>query len=195
MGIIDFISQLFKRKEKQALPKPEEANKIFEELRKFGKEIETEVNIDELIINSENIKQLPKLKTRFSREQIVNIATKFYESLGIKENINIDTTVKHGDINYLFQAVNRVAQRLSKIETSDEYSKVIPKCMEKIFENYLKSLSDNECRELKINKEEIKHDVILRNITETLKLKKDLINTNPINIKHIWGKFYATKFD
>ena len=48
--------------------------------------------------------------------------------------------------------------------------------MEKIFENYLKSLSDNEYRELKINREEIKHDVILRNITETLKLKKDLFN-------------------
>ena len=195
MGILDFISQLFKSKEKQALPKPEEANTIFEELQKFGKEIETELNIDELIINSENIKQLPRLKTKFSREQIINIATRFYESLGIKEDINIDTTVKHGDINYLVQAVNRVSQRFSKIETSDEYSKVIPKCMEKIFENYLKSLSDDECIELKINKEEIKHDVILRNITETLKLKKDLINPNSINIKHILGKFYATKFD
>ena len=65
----------------------------------------------------------------------------------------------------------------------------------KIFENYLKSLSDNECRELKINKEEIKNDVILRNIAETLKIKKDLINPNSINIKQIFGKFYATKFD
>ena len=37
MGILDFISQLFKRKEKQALPKPEEANKIFEELKNLVK--------------------------------------------------------------------------------------------------------------------------------------------------------------
>ena len=133
MGIIEFITKLFKRKEYEALPEVNKKPPIYDDLKELGQEIEKQTNLNGLI---KDFGQIPELKTQFSGEQIIKIATSFFESLGIKENINVDTTIKHGDIRYLFQAIRQVTQRLSKIETNDQYIKVAPKCMEKILEKY-----------------------------------------------------------
>ena len=129
MGIIEFITKLFKRKEYEALPEVNKKPPIYDDLKELGQEIEKQTNLNGLI---KDFGQIPELKTQFSGEQIIKIATSFFESLGIKENINVDTTIKHGDIRYLFQAVRQVTQRLSKIETNDQYIKVHRKDFRKI---------------------------------------------------------------
>lgn len=192
MGIIEFITKLFKRREYEALPETNKKPPIYDELKELGKEIEKQANLNGLI---EDFRQIPELKTQFSGEQIIKIATSFFESLGIKENINVDTTIKHGDIRYLFQAVRQVTQRLSKIETNDQYIKVAPKCMEKILEKYLKNLSDTELKEFNLNRKNLQEDILLMNIIEAIKLKDNLKGPNDINMKSIIGKLYSTKFE
>ena len=192
MGIIEFITKLFKRREYEALPETNKKPPIYDELKELGKELEKQANFNGLI---KDFGQIPELKTQFSGEQIIKIATSFFESLGIKENINIDTTIKHGDIRYLFQAVRQVTQRLSKIETNDQYIKVVPKCMEKILEKYLKNLSDTELKEFNLNRKNLQEDILLMNIIEAIKLKDNLKGPNDINMKSIIGKLYSTKFE
>ena len=161
MGIIEFIRKIFQKKEQKSLPKVNEVPKIFKNLQEIGKNLEKSINIENITLdNSEE--QFPKFKTQFSDKQIIEITKKFYESLGIKENINIEINIKKGNIKDLFQSVNQIAQSFSKIEKDNVYSKVVPKCVEKIFENYLNNLTDNQLKELDLNKQVIKYKIYFR---------------------------------
>ena len=193
MGIIEFIRKIFQKKEQKSLPKVNEVPKIFKNLQEIGKNLEKSINIENITLdNSEE--QFPKFKTQFSDKQIIEITKKFYESLGIKENINIEINIKKGNIKDLFQLVNQIAQSFSKIEKNNVYSKVVPKCVEKMFEDYINNLTDNQLKELDLNKQIIQDDIILMNIQETMKLQNELKEPKELNIRHILGKMYSTKF-
>ena len=87
------------------MPKVNEVPKIFKNLQEIGKNLEKSINIENITLdNSEE--QFPKFKTQFSDKQIIEITKKFYESLGIKENVNIEISIKNGNIKDLFQLVN-----------------------------------------------------------------------------------------
>ena len=87
------------------MPKVNEVPKIFKNLQEIGKNLEKSINIENITLdNSEE--QFPKFKTQFSDKQIIEITKKFYESLGIKENVNIEINIKNGNIKDLFQLVN-----------------------------------------------------------------------------------------
>ena len=193
MGIIEFIRKIFQKKEQKSLPKVNEVPKIFKNLQEIGKNLEKSTNIENVILdNSEE--QFPKFQTQFSDKQIIEITKKFYESLGIKENINIEINIKKGNIKDLFQSVNQIAQCFSKIEKNNVYSKVVPKCVEKMFEDYINNLTDSQLKELDLNKQIIQDDIILMNIQETMKLQNELKEPKELNIRHILGKMYSTKF-
>lgn len=193
MGIIEFIRKIFQKKEQKSLPKVNEIPKIFKNLQEIGRNLEKSTNIENIILdNSEE--QFPKFQTQLSDKQIIEITKRFYESLGIKENINIEINIKKGNIKDLFQSVNQIAQCFSKIEKNNVYSKVVPKCVEKMFENYLNNLTDNQLKELDLNKQIIQDDIILMNIQETMKLQNELKEPKELNIRHILGKMYSTKF-
>lgn len=193
MGIIEFIRKIFQKKEQKSLPKVKEVTKIFKNLQEIGRNLEKSTNIENVILdNSEE--QFPKFQTQFSDKQIIEITKKFYESLGIKENINIEINIKKGNIKDLFQSVNQIAQCFSKIEKNNVYSKVVPKCVEKMFENYLNNLTDSQLKELDLNKQIIQDDIILMNIQETMKLQNELKESKELNIRYILGKMYSTKF-
>lgn len=193
MGIIEFIRKIFQKREQKSLSKVKEVSKIFKNLQEIGKNLEKSTNIENIILdNSEE--QFPKFQTQFSDKQIIEITKKFYESLGIKENINIEINIKKGNIKDLFQSVNQIAQCFSKIEKNNVYSKVVPKCVEKMFENYLNNLTDSQLKELDLNKQIIQDDIILMNIQETMKLQNELKELKELNIRHILGKMYSTKF-
>ena len=147
MGIIEFIRKIFQKKEQKSLPKVNEVPKIFKNLQEIGKNLEKSINIENITLNNSK-EQFPKFQTQFSDKQIIEITKKFYESLGIKENINIEINIKKGNIKDLFQSVNQIAQSFSKIEKNNVYSKVVPKCVEKIFENYINNLTDSQLKEL-----------------------------------------------
>lgn len=193
MGIIEFIIKIFQKKEQKSLPKVNEVPKIFKNLQEIGKNLEKSINIENITLdNSEE--QFPKFKTQFSDKQIIEITKKFYESLGIKENVNIEINIKNGNIKDLFQLVNQIAQSFSKIEKNNVYSKVVPKCVEKMFEDYINNLIDNQLKELDLNKQIIQDDIILMNIQETMKLQNELKESKELNIRYILGKMYSTKF-
>lgn len=193
MGIIEFIRKIFQKKEQKSLPKVNEVPKIFKNLQEIGKNLEKSINIENITLdNSEE--QFPKFKTQFSDKQIIEITKKFYESLGIKENVNIEINIKNGNIKDLFQLVNQIAQSFSKIEKNNVYSKVVPKCVEKMFEDYINNLIDNQLKELDLNKQIIQDDIILMNIQETIKLQNELKESKELNIRYILGKMYSTKF-
>lgn len=193
MGIIEFIRKIFQKKEQKSLPKVNEVPKIFKNLQEIGKNLEKSTNIENVILdNSEE--QFPKFQTQFSDKQIIEITKKFYESLGIKENINIEINIKKGNIKDLFQLVNQIAQSFSKIEKNNVYSKVVPKCVEKMFEDYINNLTDSQLKELDLNKQIIQDDIILMNIQETMKLQNELKESKELNIRYILGKMYSTKF-
>lgn len=193
MGIIEFIRKIFQKKEQKSLPKVNEVPKIFKNLQEIGKNLEKSINIENITLdNSEE--QFPKFKTQFSDKQIIEITKKFYESLGIKENVNIEINIKNGNIKDLFQLVNQIAQSFSKIEKNNVYSKVVPKCVEKMFEDYINNLIDNQLKELDLNKPIIQDDIILMNIQETMKLQNELKESKELNIRYILGKMYSTKF-
>lgn len=193
MGIIEFIRKIFQKKEQKSLPKVNEVPKIFKNLQEIGKNLEKSINIENITLdNSEE--QFPKFKTQFSDKQIIEITKKFYESLGIKENVNIEINIKNGNIKDLFQLVNQIAQSFSKIEKNNVYSKVVPKCVEKMFEDYINNLIDNQLKELDLNKQIIQDDIILMNIQETMKLQNELKESKELNIRYILGKMYSTKF-
>ena len=193
MGIIEFIRKIFQKKEQKSLPKVNEVPKIFKNLQEIGKNLEKSINIENITLdNSEE--QFPKFKTQFSDKQIIEITKKFYESLGIKENENIEINIKNGNIKDLFQLVNQIAQSFSKIEKNNVYSKVVPKCVEKMFEDYINNLIDNQLKELDLNKQIIQDDIILMNIQETMKLQNELKESKELNIRYILGKMYSTKF-
>ena len=175
------------------MPKVKEVPKIFNNLQEIGSNLEKSINIENITLNN-NEEQFPKFQTQFSDKQIIEITKKFYESLGIKENINIEINIKKGNIKDLFQLVNQIAQSFSKIEKNNVYSKVVPKCVEKIFENYLNNLTDNQLKELDLNKQVIQNDIILMNIQETMKLQNELKQPKELNIRYILGKMYSTKF-
>lgn len=193
MGIIEFIRKIFQKKEQKSLPKVNEVPKIFKNLQEIGKNLEKSINIENITLNNSK-EQFPKFQTQFSDKQIIEITKKFYESLGIKENINIEINIKKGNIKDLFQSVNQIAQCFSKIEKNNVYSKVVPKCVEKMFENYLNNLTDNQLKELDLNKQIIQDDIILMNIQETMKLQNELKEPKELSIRHILGKMYSTKF-
>lgn len=193
MGIIEFIRKIFQKKEQKSLPKVNEVPKIFKNLQEIGKNLEKIINIENITLNNSK-EQFPKFQTQFSDKQIIEITKKFYESLGIKENINIEINIKKGNIKDLFQSVNQIAQCFSKIEKNNVYSKVVPKCVEKMFENYLNNLTDNQLKELDLNKQIIQDDIILMNIQETMKLQNELKEPKELNIRYILGKMYSTKF-
>ncbi len=193
MGIIEFIRKIFQKKEQKSLPKVNELPKIFNNLQEIGRNLEKSINIENIALNNSE-EQIPKFQTQFSDKQIIEITKKFYESLGIKENINIEINIKKGNIKDLFQSVNQIAQSFSKIEKDNVYSKVVPKCVEKIFENYLNNLTDSQLKELDLNKQIIQDDIILMNIQETMKLQNELKEAKELNIRHILGKMYSTKF-
>lgn len=175
------------------MPKVNEVPKIFKNLQEIGKNLEKSINIENITLdNSEE--QFPKFKTQFSDKQIIEITKKFYESLGIKENVNIEINIKNGNIKDLFQLVNQIAQSFSKIEKNNVYSKVVPKCVEKMFEDYINNLIDNQLKELDLNKQIIQDDIILMNIQETMKLQNELKESKELNIRYILGKMYSTKF-
>ncbi len=193
MGIIEFIIKIFQKKERKSLPKVNEVPKIFNDLQEIGRNLGKSINIENItLINNE--KQFPKFQTQLSDKQIIEITKNFYESLGIKENINIEINIKKGNIKDLFQLVNQIAQCFSKIEKNNVYSKVVPKCVEKMFENYLNNLTDNQLKELDLNKQIIQDDIILMNIQETMKLQNELKEPKELNIRYILGKMYSTKF-
>ena len=193
MGIIEFIRKIFQKKEQKSLPKVNEVPKIFNDLQEIGRNLGKSINIENItLINNE--KQCPKFQTQLSDKQIIEITKNFYESLGIKENINIEINIKKGNIKDLFQLVNQIAQSFSKIEKNNVYSKVVPKCVEKMFENYLNNLTDNQLKELDLNKQIIQDDIILMNIQETMKLQNELKESKELNIRYILGKMYSTKF-
>ena len=193
MGIIEFIRKIFQKKEQKSLPKVNEVPKIFKNLQEIGKNLEKSTNIENVILdNSEE--QFPKFQTQFSDKQIIEITKRFYESLGIKENINIEINIKKGNIKDLFQSVNQIAQSFSKIEKNNVYSKVVPKCVEKMFEDCINNLTDNQLKELDLNKQIIQDDIILMNIQETMKLQNELKEPKELNIRYILGKMYSTKF-
>ena len=193
MGIIEFIRKIFQKKEQKSLPKVNEVPKIFKNLQEIGRNLEKSINIENIALNNSE-EQFPKFQTQFSDKQIIEITKNFYESLGIKENINIEINIKKGNIKDLFQSVNQIAQCFSKIEKNNVYSKVVPKCVEKIFENYINNLTDNQLKELDLNKQIIQDDIILMNIQETMKLQNELKEPKELNIRHILGKMYSTKF-
>lgn len=193
MGIIEFIRKIFQKKEQKSLPKVNEVPKIFNDLKEIGRNLGKSINIENIILNNSE-EQFPKFQTQFSDKQIIEITKKFYESLGIKENINIEINIKKGNIKDLFQSVNQIAQSFSKIEKDNVYSKVVPKCVEKIFENYLNNLTDSQLKELELNKQIIQDDIILMNIQETMKLQNELKEPKELNIRYILGKMYSTKF-
>lgn len=193
MGIIEFIRKIFQKKEQKSLPKVKEVPKIFKNLQEIGKNLEKSINIENITLNNSK-EQFPKFQTQLSDKQIIEITKNFYESLGIKENINIEINIKKGNIKDLFQSVNQIAQSFSKIEKNNVYSKVVPKCVEKMFENYLNNLTDNQLKELDLNKQIIQDDIILMNIQETMKLQNELKEPKELNIRHILGKMYSTKF-
>lgn len=193
MGIIEFIRKIFQKKEQKSLPKVNEVPKIFKNLQEIGRNLEKSTNIENVILN--NIEeQFPKFQTQFLDKQIIEITKKFYESLGIKENINIEINIKKGNIKDLFQSVNQIAQSFSKIEKNNVYSKVVPKCVEKMFEDYINNLTDSQLKELDLNKQIIQDDIILMNIQETMKLQNELKEPKELNIRYILGKMYSTKF-
>lgn len=193
MGIIEFIRKIFQKKEQKSLPKVNEVPKIFNDLQEIGRNLGKSINIENITLNNSE-KQFLKFQTQFSDKQIIEITKKFYESLGIKENINIEINIKNGNIKDLFQSVNQIAQSFSKIEKNNVYSKVVPKCVEKMFENYLNNLTDSQLKELDLNKQIIQDDIILMNIQETMKLQNELKEPKELNIRHILGKMYSTKF-
>ena len=193
MGIIEFIRKIFQKKEQKSLPKVNEVPKIFKNLQEIGKNLEKSINIENITLNNSE-EQFPKFQTQFSDKQIIEITKKFYESLGIKENINIEINIKKGNIKDLFQLVNQIAQSFSKIEKNNVYSKVVPKCVEKMFEDYINNLTDSQLKELDLNKQIIKEDIILMNIQETMKLQNELKEPKELNIRYILGKMYSTKF-
>lgn len=193
MGIIEFIRKIFRKREQKSLPKVKEVPKIFKNLQEIGKNLEKSTNIENITLNNSE-EQFPKFQTQFSDKQIIEITKRFYESLGIKENINIEINIKKGNIKDLFQSVNQIAQSFSKIEKNNVYSKVVPKCVEKIFENYLNNLTDSQLKELDLNKQIIQDDIILMNIQETMKLQNELKEPKELNIRYILGKMYSTKF-
>lgn len=193
MGIIEFIRKIFQKKEQKSLPKVKEVPKIFKNLQEIGKNLEKSINIENITLNNSE-EQFPKFQTQFSDKQIIEITKKFYESLGIKENINIEINIKKGNIKDLFQSVNQIAQSFSKIEKNNVYSKVVPKCVEKMFEDYINNLIDNQLKELDLNKQIIQDDIILMNIQETMKLQNELKESKELNIRYILGKMYSTKF-
>ena len=170
MGIIEFIRKIFQKKEQKSLPKVNEVPKIFKNLQEIGKNLEKIINIENITLNNSK-EQFPKFQTQFSDKQIIEITKKFYESLGIKENINIEINIKKGNIKDLFQSVNQIAQCFSKIEKNNVYSKVVPKCVEKMFEEYINNLTDIQLKELDLNKQIIQDDIILMNIQETIKVQ------------------------
>ena len=97
MGIIEFIRKIFQKKEQKSLPKVNEVPKIFNDLQEIGRNLGKSINIENItLINNE--KQFPKFQTQFSDKQIIEITKNFYESLGIKENINIEINIKNGKI-------------------------------------------------------------------------------------------------
>ena len=193
MGIIEFIRKIFQKKEQKSLPKVKEVPKIFNDLQEIGRNLGKSINIENItLINNE--KQFPKFQIQFSDKQIIEITKKFYESLGIKENINIEINIKKGNIKDLFQLVNQIAQSFSKIEKNNVYSKVVPKCVEKMFEDYINNLTDSQLKELDLNKQIIQDDIILMNIQETMKLQNELKEPKELNIRYILGKMYSTKF-
>ena len=193
MGIIEFIRKIFQKKEQKSLPKVNEVPKIFKNLQEIGRNLEKSINIENIALNNSE-EQFPKFQTQFSDKQIIEITKKFYESLGIKENINIEINIKKGNIKDLFQLVNQIAQSFSKIEKNNVYSKVVPKCVEKMFEDYINNLIDNQLKELDLNKQIIQDDIILMNIQETMKLQNELKESKELNIRYILGKMYSTKF-
>ena len=193
MWIIEFIRKIFQKKEQKSLPKVNEVPKIFNDLKEIGRNLEKSINIENITLNNSE-EQFPKFQTQFSDKQIIEITKRFYESLGIKENINIEINIKKGNIKDLFQSVNQIAQSFSKIEKNNVYSKVVPKCVEKIFENYINNLTDSQLKELDLNKQIIQDDIILMNIQETMKLQNELKEPKELNIRHILGKMYSTKF-
>lgn len=193
MGIIEFIRKIFQKKEQKSLPKVKEVPKIFKNLQEIGKNLEKSINIENITLNNSE-EQFPKFQTQFSDKQIIEITKKFYESLGIKENINIEINIKKGNIKDLFQSVNQIAQSFSKIEKNNVYSKVVPKCVEKMFEDYINNLTDSQLKELDLNKQIIQDDIILMNIQETMKLQNELKEPKELNIRYILGKMYSTKF-
>ena len=175
------------------MPKVNEVPKIFKNLQEIGRNLGKSINIENItLINNE--KQFPKFQTQFSDKQIIEITKNFYESLGIKENINIEINIKKGNIKDLFQSVNQIAQCFSKIEKNNVYSKVVPKCVEKMFEDYINNLTDSQLKELDLNKQIIQDDIILMNIQETMKLQNELKEPKELNIRYILGKMYSTKF-
>jgi hypothetical protein len=193
MWIIEFIRKIFQKKEQKSLPKVNEVPKIFNDLKEIGRNLGKSINIENITLNNSE-EQFPKFQTQFSDKQIIEITKRFYESLGIKENINIEINIKKGNIKDLFQSVNQIAQSFSKIEKNNVYSKVVPKCVEKIFENYINNLTDSQLKELDLNKQIIQDDIILMNIQETMKLQNELKEPKELNIRHILGKMYSTKF-
>ena len=193
MGIIEFIRKIFQKKEQKSLPKVNEVPKIFKNLQEIGKNLEKSINIENMTLNNSE-EQFPKFKTQFSDKQIIEITKKFYESLGIKESVNIEINIKKGNIKDLFQSVNQIAQCFSKIEKNNVYSKVVPKCVEKMFEDYINNLTDSQLKELDLNKQIIQDDIILMNIQETMKLQNELKEPKELNIRYILGKMYSTKF-
>lgn len=193
MGIIEFIRKIFQKKEQKSLPKVNEVPKIFKNLQEIGRNLEKSINIENIALNNSE-EQFPKFQTQFSDKQIIEITKKFYESLGIKENINIEINIKKGNIKDLFQLVNQIAQSFSKIEKNNVYSKVVPKCVEKMFEDYINNLTDSQLKELDLNKQIIQDDIILMNIQETMKLQNELKEPKELNIRYILGKMYSTKF-
>lgn len=193
MGIIEFIRKIFQKKEQKSLPKVNEVPKIFKNLQEIGRNLEKSINIENIALNNSE-EQFPKFQTQFSDKQIIEITKNFYESLGIKENINIEINIKKGNIKDLFQSVNQIAQSFSKIEKNNVYSKVVPKCVEKMFEDYINNLTDSQLKELDLNKQIIQDDIILMNIQETMKLQNELKEPKELNIRHILGKMYSTKF-
>lgn len=193
MGIIEFIRKIFQKKEQKSLPKVKEVPKIFKNLQEIGKNLEKSTNIENITLNNSE-EQFPKFQTQFSDKQIIEITKKFYESLGIKENINIEINIKKGNIKDLFQSVNQIAQCFSKIEKNNVYSKVVPKCVEKMFEEYINNLTDIQLKELDLNKQIIQDDIILMNIQETIKVQNELKEPKELNIRYILGKMYSTKF-
>ena len=112
MGIIEFIRKIFQKKEQKSLPKVKEVPKIFNNLQEIGRNLEKSINIENITLNNSK-EQFPKFQTQFSDKQIIEITKKFYESLGIKENINIEINIKKGNIKDLFQSVNQIAQCFS----------------------------------------------------------------------------------
>ena len=97
MGIIEFIIKIFQKKERKSLPKVNEVPKIFNDLQEIGRNLGKSINIENItLINNE--KQFPKFQTQLSDKQIIEITKNFYESLGIKENINIEINIKKGNM-------------------------------------------------------------------------------------------------